>query len=88
MKNQQLGVDIDKTLVLKSPGITDSLYTQKIQVFKDEMLRMTGVQSISASTNVPGDEIFWASGIRRLNGGPDALIRRARMKPPRCRQFP
>jgi len=74
MKNQQLGVDIDKTLVLKSPGITDSLYTEKMQVFKDEMLRMTGVQSISASTNVPGDEIFWASGIRRLNGGPDAPI--------------
>jgi len=74
MKGQKLGVDIEKTLVLKSPGITDSLYLQKIQVFKDEMLRQTGVQSISASSNVPGDEIFWSSGIRRLTGGPESPI--------------
>lgn len=74
MKNQKLGVDIKRTLVLKSPGITDSLYTNKVQLFKDELLRIPGVQSISASTNVPGDEIYWASGIRRLSGGPDAPI--------------
>ena len=74
MKDQKLGIDIEKTLVLKSPGITDSLYRQKIQVFKDELARVPGVLSVSASTNVPGDEIFWASGIRRLTGGPDAPI--------------
>ncbi|HTF17562.1 MAG TPA: ABC transporter permease [Chryseolinea sp.] len=74
MKNQKLGVDIEKTLVLKSPGITDSLYTNKVQLFKDELLRVPGVQSISASSNVPGDEIFWSSGIRRLTGGPEAPI--------------
>lgn len=74
MKNQELGVDIKKTLVIKSPGLTDSLYRQKVNVFKDEMSRVSGVQSISASTNVPGDEIFWAMGIRRLSGGSDAPI--------------
>jgi putative ABC transport system permease protein len=29
---------------------------------------------MSASSNVPGDEIFWASGIRRLVGGPENSI--------------
>ncbi|MEJ1240631.1 ABC transporter permease [Chryseolinea sp. T2] len=74
MKNQKLGIEIDKTLVLKSPGITDSLYMQKVQLFKDELSKVPGVQSVSASSNVPGDEIFWSSGIRRLTGGPDAPI--------------
>ena len=29
---------------------------------------------MTASTNVPGDEIFWASGIKRLVGGPETSI--------------
>lgn len=74
MKNQKLGVDIQKTLVIKSPSLTDSLSRQKVKVFKDEISRVSGVQSISAATNVPGDEIFWAMGIRRLSGGSDAPI--------------
>jgi len=74
MKSQKLGIDIDRTLVIKAPGITDSLYRQNIKLFKEEMLRVPGVASVSASSNVPGDEIFWASGIRRLTGGPDAPI--------------
>jgi putative ABC transport system permease protein len=74
MRNQDLGIDINKTLVIKSPGVTDSLYAQKMESFKSEVLRITGIKSMSASTNVPGDEIFWASGIRRMVGGPENTI--------------
>ena len=74
MKNQSLGVDINKTLVLKGPGIIDSLYQQNLESFKTEVLRISGVKSMTASTNVPGDEIFWASGIKRLVGGPENAI--------------
>src|SRR5205085_10619156 len=31
-------------------------------------------KSVSSSSNVPGDEIFWANGIRRLVGGPENPI--------------
>ncbi|HSF55464.1 MAG TPA: ABC transporter permease, partial [Algoriphagus sp.] len=36
MKNQDLGVNIDQTVVLRSPSVTDSTYTQKYQVFKQK----------------------------------------------------
>src|SRR5260221_552049 len=74
MKNQSLGVDINQTIVLKGPGVTDSLYVQKIENFRADALRIPGVKSMTASTNVPGDEIFWASGIKRLVGGPENSI--------------
>lgn len=74
MRSQKLGVDINQTLVLKGPGAVDSTYSQKMESFKSEALRVAGVKSMSASTNVPGDEIFWASGIKRLVGGPESNI--------------
>ena len=69
MKNKDLGINIDKTVVLKSPQIRDSLYVQKAEGFKTEVLRIPGVKSISASSNIPGFENYWTNGIRRLNGG-------------------
>jgi putative ABC transport system permease protein len=74
MREQDLGVDIDQTLVIKGPGVKDSTYEQRVEAFKTEALRITGVKSVSSSTNVPGDEIFWAQGIRRLKGGPENII--------------
>lgn len=74
MKNQSLGIDIDGTVVLKGPGVTDSTYRQKVENFRADVLRIPGVKNMTASTNVPGDEIFWASGIKRLVGGPENFI--------------
>lgn len=74
MRNQNLGIDINQTLVLRGPSATDSTYAQKMESFKAEALRIAGIKSMTASTNVPGDEIFWASGIRRLVGGPESPI--------------
>ncbi len=74
MMRQPLGVDITQTLVLKGPDVTDSLYTDSFNTFKTEMLRNTAISSITSSTNVPGDEIFWTNGIKRISGGPESRI--------------
>ena len=74
MRNQNLGIDIRQTMVIKSPGVTDSTYLQKVESFKAEAVRISGIKNMTASTNVPGDEIFWASGIKRLVGGPETSI--------------
>lgn len=74
MSNQDLGVDINQTIVMRGPGIIDSTITQRMESFKTEALRINGVVSMTASSNVPGDEIFWARGIRRLAAGPEAVI--------------
>ena len=68
LQNQSLDVNIGQTLVIKSPGITDSTYQQKFSVFKHRLLRYPEVVSITASTEVPGSQPLWnAGGIRRLS---------------------
>lgn len=74
MRSQDLGVDIAETLVIKSPGVRDSTFISKMELLKAEALRLPGVKKMAASSNVPGDEIFWASGIRRLERGAETNI--------------
>jgi putative ABC transport system permease protein len=74
MRSQKLGIDINQTLIVKGPGVTDSTFLQKAESFKAEVLRIAGVKSITGATNVPGDEIFWAGGLRRLVGGPEGNV--------------
>jgi putative ABC transport system permease protein len=66
MKNQDLGVSLDQTMVFKGPGVTDSLYESKYDAFKREIENIPGVKSITASSTIPGDEIYWTSNIRLL----------------------
>jgi putative ABC transport system permease protein len=69
MRNQDLGIDIHKTIVLKGPGaIADSLFRQSLEGMKEDALKIPGIKNMTASSNVPGDEIFWANGISRFTG--------------------
>ena len=65
MKSHDLGVNIDQTIVLRAPSVTDSLFSTKSNTFKNEVLNLSQVKNFTAATNVPGDEIFWANGIRK-----------------------
>lgn len=68
MRTLDLGVDIEQTLVLRGPGIgIDSTYDHVFTTFKNEINSIAGISHLTASTNVPGDEIFWASGVRRTD---------------------
>ena len=67
MQKQKLGLNINQTLVLEGAGsVVDSLYQNTFQPFKTELLQLTGVKSVTASTNVAGKEIYWTSGVRRI----------------------
>jgi putative ABC transport system permease protein len=69
MRTQDLGVDIRQTLVIKGPdNVVDSLFQQSLQAVKTDAMKIPGIANATGSSNVPGDEIFWANGIRRLNG--------------------
>ncbi len=74
MKTKDLGMNIHETLVLKSPRMIDSLYSQNFEGFKTEVLRIPGVKGISASTIIPGEENYWTMGIKRLSGGAQGAI--------------
>ncbi len=68
MRNQKLGVDINQTVVVRSPNITDSTYSNKFEVFKNRLNQYPEVSAVSASSSIPGASPDWnAGGIRRLS---------------------
>ncbi len=73
MRNLDLGFDMTETLVVKGPEVfeVDSLMESTLKAFKSELLRNTLLNEVAASSNVPGDEIFWTNGIKRHEDGDD-----------------
>jgi putative ABC transport system permease protein len=68
MRNQNLGINIEQTVVMPSPSVADSTYKQKYQVFKQKISTQSDVISVTASSSVPGSQPDWnAGGIRRLS---------------------
>jgi putative ABC transport system permease protein len=68
MRNQELGVNIDQTFVIKGPGVADSTYNEKLSAFKEELLKFPSIKAITASTCIPGSKVYWnAGGIRRAS---------------------
>lgn len=68
MRSQKLGVNINQTVVLRSPNITDSTYSNKFEVLKNRLTQHSEVVSVSGSTAIPGSSPDWnAGGIRRLS---------------------
>jgi putative ABC transport system permease protein len=69
MQNRDLGVDIDQVLVINAPGVTDtSTYVSQLRSFKSEVQRHPNVQSFTASSEVPGNLIYWTNGAKRIGG--------------------
>jgi len=74
VRNLDLGFDMTETLVVKGPGVfsADSLYSSTLQTFKNDLMQTPEITAIASGTNVPGDEIFWANGIKRAEDPDEA----------------
>lgn len=68
MKTLDLGFDMTDTMVFRGPEVyeVDSLLRPTLGSFKNELKRNGGVKSVTSSSNVPGDEIFWTRGCRKV----------------------
>jgi putative ABC transport system permease protein len=74
MKDQDLGVQIDQTLVVRGPGVTDSTYLEKLSSFKNELMAFPSVKKVSASSAIPGGKVPWnAGGIKLVGSGPEKV---------------
>ncbi|MEE9362026.1 MAG: ABC transporter permease [Cellulophaga sp.] len=62
MRNQSLGIDIEQTLVIAPPIVTDSTFTNKMSSLKAELLNYSPIKGIAASTSIPGSEVGWNAG--------------------------
>jgi len=68
MNNQELGVNIDQTLVLRGPANSDSLYLDRFNGFKEKISSIPEISSITASNAIPGGPPKWnAGGIRLID---------------------
>ena len=66
LKNLDLGFDSEDLLTIKGPMIFDEeRYPIHLSSFKSELQKIGGIQSVTASSNIPGDEIIWLNSIKR-----------------------
>ena len=72
MRNQDLGVDIDRTLVLNGPQVVnDSTYSENLTAFTDILKQNASIENVVVSSGVPGREVGWNAGGIRREGAPD-----------------
>ncbi|HVS95644.1 MAG TPA: ABC transporter permease [Puia sp.] len=75
MRRQQLGVNIDRTLVIEGAGsMQDSVYTGVYQPFKNTLLQQPGIRSVTASSIVMGQEIYWTNGFNRVGSSANSAV--------------
>ena len=79
MQHQDLGVQTAQTLAIKGPRILDSTYDNRLTNFRTEVLRIPGVNQVTASTQVPGEKVDWNAGGIRLVGADETQSRQYRV---------
>jgi len=68
MERQNLGININQTLIIKPPlAHIDSFY-RSMSAFKNESLRDPSVKSVTVSTSIPGEPVQWNAGGIKLKG--------------------
>ena len=74
MKQQDLGINIDQTVVIESPRLTrfDSTYFHNIDAFKQELTAIPGVEAATLGERRPGRRTGRVFDVERLSGPNDA----------------
>ena len=58
MRNQNLGINIQQTLVVKAPRLVSPKdYTSKMEAFTNDILRISTVETVTSSSDIPGKKI-------------------------------
>jgi putative ABC transport system permease protein len=68
METQNLGININQTLVIKPPLAHVDSFSYVMSSFKTECLRDPSVKSLTVSTNIPGEPVQWNAGGIKLKG--------------------
>jgi len=57
MKNQDLGFDIEQTMVVRIPRVKDASFKESVLSFKEELLKQSQIKKLCVVTEVPGRQI-------------------------------
>ncbi len=74
LKNFDVGIDKDYSLVVRGsgiPGINNAFESNKL--FKDKLIQQSWIKSVAACNFVPGQELPWQRGIRRVEGNSELV---------------
>jgi putative ABC transport system permease protein len=80
MRNTDLGIDMDKVVGIRLPATrVDQAYIENVTSFETEMLTFPGIESVTASSNLPGsDPLFkrltWKNGTTPNEGKAVSVI--------------
>lgn len=79
MRNQSLGINIEQTLIVSRPVISDSNYTANMTSFKNELLQNNSITKVATLTSIPGQAIDWNAGGIRLAGTDESKAKQYRV---------
>ena len=79
MRKQSLGINIEQTLIVSPPIVTDSTYMQQMTAFKEELLRHASIRSITVSSSIPGEPVGWNAGGIKLVGADESASNQYRV---------
>ena len=66
LKNSELGFNLSNVLVIRGPMVLDEESSiSTLTSFKNDLSNNSQIQSVAASSNIPGDEIRWTNTIKR-----------------------
>src|SRR4030095_2904244 len=80
MRKQSLGINIEQTLVVRPPTVlTDSIYTQSMNAFKERLNQHTEIKGVTISTSIPGEAVGWNAGGIKLVGTDESTQKQYRV---------
>ncbi|MEP0987763.1 FtsX-like permease family protein [Ekhidna sp.] len=78
MREADLGIEIENTLVIKSPpgdiNSQDREDVKRFSTLKTELLKFTGIEEITNAGEIPGEPVGWATNIYLKNESQETSI--------------
>ncbi|MFM9839512.1 MAG: ABC transporter permease [Cyclobacteriaceae bacterium] len=74
MQSHDLGIDIERTLIIKAPTVIDSSYATQLSNFKTQLQAKSIIASVASSSSIPGEEIGWTGEVRRDQNNSSAKL--------------
>jgi Predicted ABC-type transport system involved in lysophospholipase L1 biosynthesis, permease component len=59
IRHANLGLNLDNTLLINGPVMSDNTYVEKFEPFKSELMSLAGIEGVTYASSFPGKEINW-----------------------------
>lgn len=79
MRQQSLGLDIDQTLVVTAPSVSDSTYPGQMKALKETLQQQSSIKDITVSSSIPGEPVQWNAGGIKLVGSDESTQKQYRV---------